>query len=131
MYSFSERSLQQLQTCEPRLQLLFNKVIEYVDVTIIEGHRSDARQQHLFETGKSKLPAGRSMHNTFPSLAVDVAPYPIDWNDRERWLMFVGFVRGVAATMGIPIRCGADWDGDFTCRDQTFHDMPHFELKGE
>ena len=35
---------------------------------------------------------------------------------------------GVAAVMGIPIRCGADWDGDHNLRDQTFNDLPHIEL---
>jgi hypothetical protein len=30
--------------------------------------------------------------------------------------------------MGIESRMGADWDGDFDTKDQTFHDLPHFEL---
>ena len=55
-------------------------------------------------------------------------PYPIDWNDSDRMYMFVGFVRGMAQVMKIPIRCGADWDGDFSMKDQKFHDLPHFEL---
>lgn len=130
MNSFSRSSRAKLDTCDQRLQDLFEEVLRHVDITIIEGHRSAERQQHLFEAGKSKLPAGLSLHNAFPSRAVDVAPYPIDWNNRERWLMFAGFVRGVAAARGILIRCGADWDGDMTTRDQSFHDMPHFELKG-
>jgi len=69
-----------------------------------------------------------SKHNTYPSLAVDVMPYPIDWRDLYRIYYFVGYARGVANQMGIPIRCGADWDGDFNLKDQNFHDLPHFEL---
>ena len=53
---------------------------------------------------------------------------PIDWNNKERFYLFAGFVKGIAAEMGIKLRLGADWDGDFTTRDQTFHDLPHFEL---
>jgi peptidoglycan L-alanyl-D-glutamate endopeptidase CwlK len=63
-------------------------------------------------------------------MAVDVAPYPIDWSDLKRFYNFVGFVRGVASQMNIPIRVGADWDGDFHWKDQKFHDLPHFEIKG-
>ena len=29
---------------------------------------------------------------TNPSRAVDVVPYPIDWDDRERFHLFAGFV---------------------------------------
>lgn len=80
-----------------------------------------------------------SMHNRFPSRAVDVVPYPIEWPNLAmplhsyaramgRFYMFVGFVRATALDLGIPIRCGADWDGDFNIKDQNFHDLPHFEL---
>jgi len=131
MNKFSTRSLAQLRTCDARLQDLFTEVLKHIDITVLEGHRSLADQEKMLAEGRSKVGPGRSMHNTMPSRAVDVSPFPIDWNDRERWLMFVGFVRGVAAMKGINIRCGADWDGDFTCKDQSFHDMPHFELKGE
>ena len=61
-------------------------------------------------------------------MAVDVVPYPIDWKDRARFYHFVGFVRGIASQKGIKIRTGADWDGDHLFNDQTFHDLPHFEL---
>jgi hypothetical protein len=62
------------------------------------------------------------------SWAVDVAAYPIQWNNASRNYMLTGFVRGVAATAGIQIRCGADWDGDFDTKDQHFNDLVHFEL---
>jgi len=59
---------------------------------------------------------------------VDVLPYPIDWKDTKRMYMFVGFVRGIATSMNIKIRCGADWDGDTQVKDQNFNDLSHFEL---
>ena len=34
-----------------------------------------------------------------------------------------------AKEMGIDIRCGADWDGDNRTKNQTFHDIVHFELR--
>ena len=42
--------------------------------------------------------------------------------------MFAGYVKGVAASLGIEIRIGADWNGNFTAKDQSFHDLPHFEI---
>ena len=59
---------------------------------------------------------------------MDVVPYPVDWNNRERFLHFTGFVLGMATAQGIKLRLGIDWDGDHHFNDQHFHDGPHFEL---
>ena len=129
MPSFSGRSKERLNTCDPKIRKVFNEVIKHVDCTILEGVRTLDRQKELVRTGKSKTL--KSKHLPGPdglSRAVDVAPYPIDWNNKERFYLFAGFVKGIAAEMGIKLRLGADWDGDFTTRDQTFHDLPHFEL---
>jgi peptidoglycan L-alanyl-D-glutamate endopeptidase CwlK len=129
MPSYSRRSLANLQTCHPSLRKIFKEVIKNYDCTIIQGHRSLEEQDELYRTGKSKLRKGK--HNYIPSLAVDVCPYPIDWRDKIRFYHFVGYVKGVADQLGIKIRCGADWDGDNNFKDQTFHDLPHFELLEE
>ena len=128
MYKFSEKSKAKLATCDARLQELFNQVIKYYDCSVLEGHRSDKRQEELFRQGKSKLRAGQSKHNKNPSLAIDVAPYPIDWNDKNKFYHFVGYVKATADQLNIKIRCGADWDNDNDLNDQTFFDLPHFEL---
>jgi len=130
MPSFSRRSLSNLSTCDPRLQDLFNEVIKYTDCTVLCGHRPKTEQDKAFGEGKSKVRWPDSKHNKSPAMAVDVAPYPIDWNDMHRFYMFVGLVRGIAYQMGIDIRVGADWDGDMQWKDQNFHDLPHFELRG-
>ena len=36
-----------------------------------------------------------------------------------------------ALGMGIKLRWGGDWDGDWQTRDNTFDDLPHFELAAE
>ena len=127
-YQFSERSLANLDTCHPLLQDLFHEVIKHFDCTVIEGHRTRERQMELFHAGQSKLMWPNSKHNRDPSWAVDVVPYPIDWNDTEMFYYFGGFVKGTAKQMGINLRWGGDWDGDNTFVDQSFHDLPHFEL---
>jgi hypothetical protein len=69
-----------------------------------------------------------SKHNQSPSMAVDVAPYPIDWADRERFNYFAGYVMGVASQHGIALRWGGDWNRDWKVRDNNFDDLPHYEL---
>jgi len=128
MPKFGSRSKERLDTCDKRIQDIFFYVVQHFDCTVLEGHRSEGRQNSLFEAGRSQLryPAGR--HNTQPSRAVDVVPYPIDWNDRERFHYFSGFVLGVAKMMNIDVRWGGDWDSDTEVDDNTFDDLPHFEL---
>ena len=69
-----------------------------------------------------------SKHNATPSRAVDIAPYPINWGDRERMTLFAGISLGVADAKGIALRWGGDWDRDFQVVDNGFDDLVHFEL---
>lgn len=129
MPKFGKRSKEKLSECHPDLQRLFNEVIKHIDCSILEGYRDEKTQNEYFRQNKSKLKFPNGKHNTSPSRAVDVAPYPIDWSDRNRFYHFGGLVRGIAATMGIKLRWGGDWDGDNNFKDQSFHDLPHFELE--
>jgi|SRR6185369_4630641 len=128
MPSFGKESLAQLATCDPELQLLMNEVIKYVDCSITCGHRGQAAQDKAFADGNSKLKWPNGKHNSLPSKAVDVAPYPLNWNDTEAFTLLSGVIYGVACTMGIKIRLGADWDGDFNTLEHSFKDRPHLEL---
>ena len=127
MPRYSARSRGHLETCHKDLQRLFNEVIKVYDCSILEGHRSLERQHQLVEARKSKVKL--SKHNYRPSLAVDVAPYPIDWQDTDRFVHFGLYVLDVAKEMSVEIRWGGDWDGDGDRTDQTFDDLVHFELR--
>lgn len=104
-------------------------MIKYVDCTVIQGHRGQVSQDEAYRTGKSKLRYPQSKHNSLPSKAVDVAPFPIDWANRERFAYFAGVVKGIALAKGIALRWGGDWNRDGNTKDETFSDMPHFELE--
>lgn len=125
MPAFGDKSLARLATCHPDLQRLFAEVVKHYDCVVLEGERDLAQQEENVRKGVSKTLDSR--HLDRPSNAADVAPFPVDWNDRDRFYHFGGFVQGVAAALGIPIRWGGDWDNDRTFKDQTFHDLPHFE----
>ena len=129
MPRFGKSSKARLLTCDKRLQEIFNEVIKTVDCSILEGHRSKERQNKLYEEGKTKVRYPKGRHNASPSNAVDVAPYPIDWDDRERFHLFAGFVLGVANRMGYTLRWGGDWNMNFQVKDNNFDDFPHFEIR--
>lgn len=128
MPKFGQVSKQRLGECHPDLQRLFQAVVKHYDCSVLCGFRDEATQAQAFADKKSTKQFPHSKHNHFPSIAVDVAPYPIDWGNIEQFRHFAGFVEGVALGMGIKIRSGGDWDGDKDFTDQTLIDLPHFEL---
>ena len=128
MPSLSKRSLEQLNTCDPRLVAILNEVIKHYDFTVICGHRTQEDQDQVFREGTSKLRWPNSKHNSLPSKAVDIAPYPLDWDDEVRFARLMGHVERVANEQGIRLRFGLDFDGDGRSNDERFLDYPHVEL---
>jgi peptidoglycan L-alanyl-D-glutamate endopeptidase CwlK len=128
MPTFSRISKERLATCHPDLQKIMNLAIQEYDFSILCGHRSEAAQNEAYNTGKSKLKFPRSKHNKLPSLAVDIAPYPIDWKNIQRFNNLAAIILRIAKEQGIRVRWGGDFnmDGNKTTSDSW--DKPHFEL---
>lgn len=130
MPNFGRASLTQLTTCHHDLQRLFSRVVEYWDCQVLEGKRSEAQQRINVANGASRTMDSKHVYPVgAPSLAVDVAPYPVKWNDVNRFYAFGGFVVGTARELGIKVRWGGDWDSDRDFSDQKFNDLVHFELE--
>ena len=144
MPRFSQRSLDRLRTCHGDLQTLMHELIQYFDVTIVQGHRSVEEQAELYASGRTKEGpilthidgvTKLSKHNHQPSQAVDIVPYPINWADTDRMYLMGGYVKALAIKLkeagqiSHDIRWGGDWDGDTEVQDQSFMDLPHFELR--
>jgi len=142
-YSFSENSLSNLKTCHEDIQKILVELIGMYDFSVIEGHRTRETQQKYFKEGKSKLDGTVKMskHQNHPSMAVDIMPYKKGTNafsgkelDNRRFYLMMGMVKAIADRLLISgeishrVRFGLDWDGDDTFIDQSFHDLPHFEL---
>lgn len=119
MPSFGTKSKERLAEIDPRLQEILNEAIKIMDFTVLCGHRGEVEQNKAFAEGKSKLQFPESKHNKTPSLAVDIAPYPIDWNDIKRFEYLCGIIEGIAHMKGIKVRMG---------RTFSFKDYPHIEL---
>jgi len=153
VHKFSAASKAALASAVASLRNVFNLLIVYFDHTILEGHRSFEDQEEAFRKKRSQLRGGQSKHNASPSMAVDAAPYPLRWIDKEsflkfqakiadsdmetrkalndllRWYYFAGMVKGIGIVQGTEIRWGGDWDGDCDFLDQRFDDLNHFEVK--
>jgi peptidoglycan L-alanyl-D-glutamate endopeptidase CwlK len=127
---FGTASLRKLTTLHPLLQLVLRTAIQDgPDFTIISAKRTLEEQHALLAEGASRTL--KSKHLMTPSEAVDIAPWPVDWNDTTRFYILAGYVLGIAARLGVPLRWGGDWNGNWSYRDQRFHDLPHFELDDE
>jgi len=125
MYKFGKRSRNRLKGVDSRLVNVLNELIKIMDVTVIEGLRSAERQEELLAKGATKVKNSKHMEGK----AVDIAPYPIDWNDRERFHYMGGMVRGIAKALNLNIRWGGDWDSDGEVKDNKFDDLVHIEIK--
>ena len=134
MYPYGETSQENLGTCHTRLQDLFMEAAKHRNISITCGYRSDEQQAIEFAEGTTTKGPGESDHNELPSNAVDAIPYPTtkeDWENREYWVEWSSWIKGLGSGMGMIIRSGFDWDNDYDLDDQSFFDGPHFEYEGE
>ena len=124
IYRFGKRSKERLKGVDHRLIMILDELIKIMDVTIIEGLRSAKRQEQLLKKGATKVKYSKHMEGK----AVDLAPYPIDWEDRDTFHYMAGMVRGIGHLLNIKVRVGADWDSDGNTKDNSFDDLVHIEL---
>lgn len=121
MYSFSDRSRRNLDQCDPRLVILCEDVIKVFDFTVTCGHRGREAQEDAVAAGASWVHWPHGRHNRTPSLAVDLAPYPIDWNNLARFEELGRLMKLAALIRGIDLTWGGDW------RPER-RDIPHFQV---
>lgn len=127
-YRWGKKSLENLSQAHTILQHLADKALDISkqDLKVICAFRGEAEQNKAYEEGKSKLKWPKSLHNSRPSLAIDVVPLPLDWNNiaafeemvecfEEAWYLLDKDI-----TKGWVLQCGADF---------SFNDYPHFQIK--
>ena len=131
----SNRSKSKLSTVDLRLQKVLKAVIDVYDFTVLDGYRSEEMQNKAYKSGKSRVKYPNSKHNTFPSKAIDIAPWPIppnwgndSWKDMVKFYEMAAIVLYEAAKQGVSVRWGGDWDGDGDYKDNKFDDLVHFEI---
>ena len=142
MPKFGRKSRERLETCHSDLQVLFNTVIKEVDCSVTCGYRNKEDQDKAVASGNSKAVYPEGKHNSDPSTAIDVYPYPIDFDDLPRFYWFAGWVLAKAEILRNvgeithKIRWGGNWKGlddgiidfSYNMRKDVLNDLLHFEL---
>lgn len=143
MASFGNSSRTRLVTCRPLLRELFKRVVKIRDCSVVCGHRPNDIQDALYAQGRTtpgdivtNAQAGESKHNTSPSEAVDVVPYPELWSSPTAFAQLSVIVLEVwddmtieGLTDGYELVWGGDWDGDRDPNDTDQWDKPHWEVR--
>ena len=88
MYKFGKKSRAELSTVDKRLQDIANELIKLMDVTVLEGKRSREHQDKLVRLGLSQTMNSKHLDGK----ALDLAPYPVDWEDRERFVYMLSLI---------------------------------------
>lgn len=121
MPTFGPTSRKHLNDLDSRIQDVLNEAIKHTDFSIIDGHRDMERQNHYFNEGVSKVRWPHSRHNSFPSQAVDIVPYPGGFeNPNAAFDRMATYVLASASRLEVPLEWGGHWKG--------FPDYAHFEL---
>jgi len=129
MPHFGTVSKRKLSQCDEKLQRIAYVSITGYGFTVVCGHRNEKDQTTAYENGFSKKKFPDSKHNSTPSKAFDVIPDAGGWNaGREQFILMIGMIKGVALTLGIPIRCGIDFNSNNNLQDDNFIDSAHVEL---
>jgi len=129
MAKFGKKSMERLEGVHPRLVDWAFRVVTAFDCTVIYGVRTEEEQRHMVSIGASKtMKSYHLVQDTGWGHAIDLAPYPIDWNDLRSFWVLGGVGIAIASEMGIPITWGRDWDGDRDWDDQSFDDYVHFQV---
>ncbi len=127
MPRFGKASKANLEGVDKRIIKVLDEVIQHFDFTVLEGRRTYARQEQLVKDGSSKTMKSKHLNGA----AVDIAPWPIDFSNTERFCYLAGFVMGGAKKRGYNMRWGRDWRSDWLIKNKnmsTFLDYVHFEI---
>ena len=138
-YALGQQSRARLKGVHPDMVKVVERAIAISpqDFMVLEGVRTPARQKELYAQGRTK--PGNKVTWTLNSNhfvnaktgfghAVDLVPFPVDWNTLSKFDAVSKAMFAAAKELGIAIRWGADWDKDGKPREKGESDSPHFEL---
>lgn len=138
--ALSNSDLAKLDECDVRLQALCKRVAaQGVPFRVVTGHRGEEEQNKAFAEKRSQKRWPDGEHNGLPSKAIDVVPIyvdvttKIDWNDAYAVCRLAGYFEATATGMGIKVRLGMDWNGNWRTSGkgdptERFFDAYHIEL---
>ena len=132
-FVLGKTSLARLKGVDECLVKVVKRAIEIseIDFTVMEGVRTLDRQCELYAQGRTapgKIVTWTMKSKHIEGKAVDLVPYPLDWNDLDKFDKIKNAMFQAAKEIDVNLRWGADWDGDGNYREKGEYDSPHFEL---
>ncbi|MGQ2972091.1 MAG: M15 family metallopeptidase [Brevundimonas mediterranea] len=128
-YTLSKRSTDALIGVEPRLVRVVKRAISITtqDFLVTEGVRTPERQRQLYAQGRTApgkkvtwtLKSNHFVQASGYGHAVDLSPFPVDWNDLRKFHLIADAMKRAALMEGVKMEWGGDW--------QT-KDLPHYQL---
>lgn len=127
MMKWSETSIKRMTGVHPELISVANRALSYqvIDMIVLPdgGVRTVKRQQELVAKGASKtLKSKHLIQKDGYGHALDLAPFPIDWDDIERFRLVSVQMFKAAKELNVGIEWGGAW--------KSFPDFPHYQIKG-
>lgn len=129
-YTLSQRSLDALKGVHPNMVRVVKRAIQITqqDFLVTEGVRTPERQRQLYAKGRTApgpkvtwtLQSNHFVQASGYGHAVDLAPFPVDWNDLRKFHQIADAMKRAALMEGVKITWGGDWTSS--------KDLPHFEL---
>lgn len=137
-YALGKQSLSRLEGVHPDLVKVVKRAIQISDqdFMVLEGVRTPARQKELYAQGRTKpgpkvtwtLKSNHFKQADGCGHAVDLVPYPVDWNTASKFTAIAKAMLVAADDLGVKLRWGGNWDGDDRPGEKGETDGPHFEL---
>jgi len=131
-HKFSQRSRQALLEVHPALVSVVELALKKTeqDFMVVEGVRSPERQRQLYAQGRTApgpkvtwtLNSNHFKKSDGYGHAVDLVPYPVDWDDIDKFKAISLAMFDAAQELCVKIEWGGNWKKN--------KDYPHFEYKG-
>jgi peptidoglycan L-alanyl-D-glutamate endopeptidase CwlK len=124
MPEFGRKSEKMLEGVDARLVKVCRRAIKVMDFMVVDGVRTIEEQRINVARGLSQTMNSKHLDG----LAVDLAPWPLDFADTEMFCVLAGVMMACAAQENLRLRWGGDWNSDRSTRDERFRDYGHFEI---
>ena len=124
-FNFGAKSQSALSNVHPVLERVARRALAFgvLDFSVLSGYRTEEEQLALVAKGASLTV--KSAHRQEPALAIDIAPWPVDWHDFRAFQQLAGLMKAAFALDEQSDKwvfiTGADWD--------NFRDLGHFEIR--
>ena len=141
-FKLGTKSKEKLKDVHPKLAKIVARAIELseVDFTVVQGNRTQAQQDALYAQGRTKpgpIVTKTRNSNHIGGRAVDIMPW-IDGKlfmpdrptkeDAKLWFRINQAMQLAACEDGIKLRWGGDFNQDGNLTNDSFVDLPHWEL---